>query len=46
MFLWLSKTEYSPEKLMVILSKAFLFYARINYHFKASEMKNIKKLVE
>ena len=31
---------------MVIYMRRFLFYARINYQYKTSELKNVEKLVE
>ena len=38
--------NHSSEKLKVIYIKHFLFYVRINYRFKTSEMKDVGKLVE
>ena len=37
--------NHSPEKLLVICITRFVFYARINYQFKTSELKNVEKLV-
>ena len=38
--------SHSLEKLMVIYVKRYLFYTWINYHFKTSKLKNVKKLME
>ena len=38
--------SHSLEKLMEICVKRYLFYIRVNYQFKTSELKNVKKLVE
>ena len=38
--------SHSLEKLMVIYVKGYLFYTWINYQFKTSELKNVKKLME
>ena len=36
--------NHSPEKLLVICITRFVFYAKINYQFKTSELKNVEKL--
>ena len=45
----MSKTKqninHSSEKLMVIYIRHFLFYARINYQCKTSELKNVEELL-
>ena len=38
--------SHSLEKLIVIYVKRYLFYTWINYQFKTSELKNVKKLME
>ena len=38
--------NHSSKKLKVIYIKRSLFYARIYYQFKTSEMKNVEKLVK
>ena len=38
--------NHTSDKVKVIYIKQFLFYVRINYRFKTSEMKNVGKLVE
>ena len=38
--------NHTSDKVKVIYIKQFLFYVRINYRFKTSEMKNEGKLVE
>ena len=38
--------NHSSETFKVIYVKHCLFHARINYQFKTSELKNVKKLVE
>ena len=38
--------NHSPENLKVIYTQLFVFYARINYHFKTKELKNVEKLVD
>ena len=45
---WLSKTEHnhSSEKLNVIYSKRFLFYAMSNYNLNTGELEDVEKLVE
>ena len=45
---WLSKAEYKSllRELKVIYIKRSLFYARIYYQFKTSELKNVEKLVK
>ena len=37
--------NHSSEKLMVIYIRRCLFYARINYQYKTSELKNVEKLL-
>ena len=39
-------TKHSSVKLKVICIKHFLFYSRINYQFKTSELKNVEKSVK
>ena len=38
--------NHSSENLKVICTKCSMFYAVINYQFKASELKNEEKLVK
>jgi len=38
--------NHSSENLKVIYIKRSLFYARIYYQFKTSELKNVEKLVK
>ena len=38
--------DHSSEKLKVTFIKPFLFFAKITYQFKTSELKNVEKLVE
>ena len=38
--------NHSSKDLKVIYTKCSMFYAIINYQFKASELKNVKKLVK
>ena len=35
--------NHSPGRLLVICITRFVFYARINYQFKTSELKNVEK---
>ena len=37
--------NHSSENLKVICTKCSMFYVVINYQFKASELKNVEKLV-
>ena len=38
--------NHSSKDLKVIYTKCSMFYAIINYQFKTSELKNVKKLVK
>ena len=38
--------NHSSENLKVIYTNCSMFYAKINYQFKTSELKNVAKLVK
>ena len=38
--------NHSSENLKVNYTKCSMFYVRINYQFKTSELKNVEKLVK